>query len=101
MHSKEEQYEDAYDPHRRRGIDRRHLVRRRATNTAPKSGAMSSSSSMGAQQQATGAGQFCIESTPGGALNCKYASLADCQKDAKGRPEMFADPNSGTTGSKQ
>ena len=72
------------------------------SNPAPKSGAMGSSSgsSMGSQQ-ATGAGRFCIESAPGGALNCKYASLADCQKDAKGGQKCSPNPNSGTTGSKQ
>jgi len=70
------------------------------TSTAPKSGAMGSSSTMGAQQ-ATGSGKFCIEGAPGGALNCKYASLADCQKDAKSGQKCSPNPNSGTTGSKQ
>ena len=71
------------------------------TSTTPKSGAMGSGSSMGAQQQATGSGKFCLESAPGGALNCKYASLADCQKDAKSGLKCSPNPNSGTTGSKQ
>jgi hypothetical protein len=71
------------------------------TSTAPKSGAMGSSSSMGAQQQATGSGKFCLEGAPGGALNCKYASITDCQKDAKDGQKCSANPNSGTTGSKQ
>ena len=70
------------------------------TSTAPKSGAMGSSSTMGAQQ-ATGSGKFCIEGAPGGALNCKYASLADCQKDAKSGQKCSPNPNSGTTGSNQ
>jgi len=73
------------------------------TSTTPKSGAMgssSSSSSMGAQKQATGTGKFCIEGSAGGALNCKYASLADCQKDATANQKCSPNPNSGTTGSK-
>ena len=70
------------------------------TSTVPKSGAMGSRSTMGVQQQAIGTGRFCIEGAPGGALNCKYASLADCQKDAMGGQKCSANPNSGTTGSK-
>ncbi len=30
-----------------------------------------------------GTGAFCVESSPGGQLNCKYASLDACQKDPK------------------
>ena len=71
------------------------------TSPAPKSGAMGSSSSMRAQQQVAGSGKFCLEQTPGGALQCNYASLELCQKDAKGSQKCSANPNSGTTGSKQ
>lgn len=71
--------------------------------TTPKSGAMgssSSSSSMG-RQAATGSGKFCIETSAGGSLNCKYANLAACQKDAKAQNLNCApNPNSGTTGAK-
>ena len=71
------------------------------TSTTPKSGAMGSSSSMGAQQ-ATGSGKFCIENSPGGALNCKYTTMAACEKDAKAQGQnCAANPTSGTTGSKQ
>ena len=75
-----------------------------AQTTTPKSGAMgssSSSSSMGTQQQASGSGKFCIETSAGGSLNCKYASLAACQKDAKAQNlNCSPNPNSGTTGAK-
>ena len=74
-----------------------------AQTTTPKSGAMgssSTSSSMG-QQAATGSGKFCIETSAGGSLNCKYANLAACQKDAKAQNLNCApNPNSGTTGAK-
>ena len=78
-----------------------------AQTTTPKSGAnsaamgsSSSSSSMG-RQAATGSGKFCVETSPGGSLNCKYASLAACQKDAKAQNlNCSPNPNSGTTGAK-
>ena len=74
-----------------------------AQTTTPKSGAMgssSTSSSMG-QQAATGSGKFCIETSAGGSLNCKYASLAACQKDAKAQNlNCSPNPKSSTTGAK-
>ena len=74
-----------------------------AQTTTPKSGAMgssSSSSSMG-RQAATGSGKFCIETSAGGSLNCKYASLSACQKDAKAQNlNCSPNPNSATTGAK-
>ena len=74
-----------------------------AQTTTPKSGAMappSSSSSMG-QQAATGSGKFCIETSAGGSLNCKYASLAACEKDAKTQNlNCSPNPKSSTTGAK-
>lgn len=66
------------------------------------SGTAGTSGAAGSSQQATGSGRYCIEATPGGALNCKYASLSACQKDAKAQNQNCApNPNSGTTGSKQ
>ena len=53
----------------------------------------------GSSAQVTGTGKFCIKG-PTGALNCQYASLADCQKAATGSQSCSANPNSGTTGSK-
>jgi hypothetical protein len=64
------------------------------TSSMGKSDAMGSSST-----QATGTGKFCIKGATG-ALNCQYASLADCQKAATGSQSCSANPNSGTTGSK-
>jgi hypothetical protein len=56
----------------------------------------------GMQPQATGTGAFCIAASTGGALNCKYASLAACEKDAKPQNlNCSPNPKKGTTGSKQ
>ncbi|MBI5910690.1 MAG: hypothetical protein HY848_12150 [Betaproteobacteria bacterium] len=74
---------------------------------APPSGSSTSSpgasgAAPGAAQQATGSGQFCIEAAPGGALNCKYASMAACEKDAKAQNQKCApNPKASTTGSGQ
>ena len=78
-----------------------------AQTTTPKSGASSgamgspsSSSSIG-QQAATGSGKFCIETSAGGSLNCKYASLSACEKDAKTQNlNCSPNPKSSTTGAK-
>ena len=78
-----------------------------AQTTTPKSGAnsgamgsSSSRSSMG-RQAATGSGKFCIETSAGGSLNCKYASLSACQKDAQAQNlNCSPNPNSATTGAK-
>lgn len=52
--------------------------------------------------QTTGNAAFCIATTPGGALNCKYASLAACEKDAKPQNlNCSPNPKKSTTGSKQ
>ena len=52
--------------------------------------------------QATGTGAFCIATSPGGSLNCKYASLAACEKDAKPQNlNCSPNPKKSTTGSKQ
>ena len=58
------------------------------------------SGSSGSSQQASGSGKYCLETTPGGALDCKYASVSACQRDAKGGQNCAPNPNSGTTGSK-
>lgn len=52
--------------------------------------------------QTTGNAAFCIATSPGGALNCKYASLAACEKDAKAQNlNCSPNPKKSTTGSKQ
>lgn len=46
-----------------------------------------------------GKSKFCIETSPGGALNCKYASMTACQRAGKaGNKQCFANPKMGTTG---
>jgi hypothetical protein len=66
-------------------------------------GKTSPSTSGGMQApQATGSGAFCIATSPGGSLNCKYASLAACEKDAKPQNlNCSPNPKKSTTGSKQ
>ena len=66
-------------------------------------GTMGSPSSGGSMQksQTTGNAAFCISSSSG-SLNCKYASMAACEKDAKAQNlNCSPNPNKGTTGSKQ
>jgi len=66
------------------------------------SGSMGGGATQGGQQQAIGNSPFCINSSASGALNCKYASLAACEKDAKAQNlNCSPNPNRGTTGSKQ
>ena len=61
-----------------------------------------SSGSMQKAPQTTGSAAFCISTSTSGALNCKYASLAACEKDAKPQNlNCSPNPNRGTTGSKQ
>jgi len=63
-------------------------------------GSPSSSSSM-QKQQTVGTSPFCINMSASGGLNCKYASLAACEKDAKPQNlNCSPNPNKGTTGSK-
>ena len=75
-----------------------------AAQTSPGSSPPSKSNdSMGApqQQKVTGTGKYCIEQSPGGALNCRYASLTSCQKAAKsGDQQCMPNPKSSTTGAK-
>ena len=55
-----------------------------------------------APAKATGNAAFCITQSVGGALNCKYASMAACEKDAKPQNmQCSPNPNKSTTGSKQ
>ena len=62
----------------------------------------SSSGSSGGPAVATGNSPFCINQSSSGALNCKYTSLAACEKDAKPQNlNCSPNPNKGTTGSKQ
>jgi hypothetical protein len=69
-----------------------------AQNTMGQTG----SSSGGMQPQTTGNAAFCIATSPGGPLNCKYASLAACEKDAKPQNlNCSPNPKKSTTGSKQ
>jgi hypothetical protein len=53
------------------------------------------------QQKALGSGQYCLKTSSSSALNCKYASMTACQKDAKTqRGSCRSNPTVGTTGSK-
>lgn len=48
-----------------------------------------------------GMAAFCINTSANGALNCKYASMAACEKDAKPQNlNCSPNPNMGTTGAK-
>ncbi len=59
-------------------------------------------SKSGSAPQATGNAAFCINTSASGALNCKYASMAACEKDAKPQNlNCSPNPNKNTTGSKQ
>jgi exo-beta-1,3-glucanase (GH17 family) len=53
-------------------------------------------------KQAAGSGKFCIEVSKGsGSVQCKYASMTACEKDAQAQGlQCSPNPNSGTTGSK-
>jgi len=67
-------------------------------------GTMGSPSTGGSMQKAQTVGNspFCISTSASGALNCKYASMAACEKDAKPQNlNCSPNPNKGTTGSKQ
>lgn len=71
-------------------------------STSPKSGVSGTAGSSSSPQAATGSGQFCIETSKGGGMNCKYASMAACEKDAKAQNlNCSPNPNKSTTGSKQ
>ncbi len=63
----------------------------------------SQSSSMGQGPNAQGSAKFCITmSASNPSLNCKYASMAACEKDAKAQNlQCQPNPKSSTTGQKQ
>jgi hypothetical protein len=54
----------------------------------------------GMAQKVTGTSKFCLETSPGGALNCKFASMDACQKAGKGSSQCVPNPKMGTTGSR-
>jgi len=60
-----------------------------------------SSSGMSKSANAAGSGKFCIETSKGGSLQCKYASITACEKDAQPQGLRCApNPKTGTTGAK-
>lgn len=60
-----------------------------------------SGSSMNKSANATGSGKFCIETSKGGSLQCKYASITACEKDAQAQGlRCSPNPKTGTTGAK-
>ena len=62
----------------------------------------SSPSAGGAAPQTIGNAAFCINTSASGSLNCKYASMAACEKDAKPQNlNCSPNPKKSTTGSKQ
>jgi hypothetical protein len=71
-------------------------------SVAQAQGTMGSPSGSMQKAQTVGNSAFCINMSGGGGLNCKYASMAACEKDAK--PQNLScspNPNKSTTGSKQ
>jgi hypothetical protein len=65
-------------------------------------GTMGSPSSSSMQKsQTVGNSPFCINTSASGGLNCKYASMAACEKDAKPQNlNCSPNPNKSTTGAK-
>jgi hypothetical protein len=73
-------------------------------SVAQAQGTMGSPPAGGAMQksQTVGNSPFCINMSASGGLNCKYASMAACEKDAKPQNlNCSPNPNKGTTGSRQ
>ena len=73
--------------------------------TSTQSGAQSGGSAMqsgGANKgRVAGTDKFCIETSKGGGLDCKFASMALCEKEAQPRNVSCSpNPTMGTTGSK-
>ncbi len=63
---------------------------------------MSPSPSQSAPPKATGNSPVCINVSASGGLNCKYQTMAACEKDAKAQNlNCSPNPNKTTTGSKQ
>jgi len=70
---------------------------------APAGASNSATSSMNKgsmTQKVTGKSKFCLETSPGGALNCKFASMEACQKAGKASSQCVPNPKMGTTGSR-
>jgi hypothetical protein len=62
----------------------------------------SSPSSQSGPAKVTGNAAFCITTSDSGALNCKYQTMASCEKDAKSQNlNCSPNPSKSTTGSKQ
>jgi hypothetical protein len=73
-----------------------------STQSGSQSGGSAMQSGPAKNTRAAGTGKFCVETTKGGGLDCKYADLAACNKDAQPQNlKCSANPNMGTTGSKQ
>jgi hypothetical protein len=71
-------------------------------SVAQAQGTMGAPSGSMQKSQTVGNSAFCINMSGGGGMNCKYASMAACEKDAK--PQNLScspNPNKSTTGSKQ
>ncbi len=70
------------------------LAQAQGTMGSPPSSSMQKS-------QTIGNSPFCINTSASGGLNCKYASMAACEKDAKPQNlNCSPNPNKSTTGAK-
>jgi hypothetical protein len=72
------------------------------TNGAAKSGSTAMQPGGSKSRVATGTGKFCVQiSKSSGSLNCKFASMDACEKEAQAQGlQCQPNPNSGTTGAK-
>jgi hypothetical protein len=80
-------------------------INKGSLSTKPSGSESQSTAHMGsakmANRRTTGHSKFCVETSPGGSLNCKFASMKACEK--AGQPNNLncvVNPNVGTTGSK-
>ena len=76
-----------------------------STAAGSQSGSENGSTAMqpgGMKGRVAGTGKFCIQvAKSGGGIECSYATLEACTKDAQARGlQCSPNPNSGTTGSK-
>lgn len=76
-----------------------------SSRAGAQSGSQSTSSTMqttGAKDTVVGTGKFCVQiSTSGGGIECKFASLEACTKEAQPRGlQCSPNPKMATTGSK-
>ena len=73
-----------------------------SVSLAQAQGTMGTSSPGATAPQTIGNAAFCINTSASGSLNCKYASMAACEKDAKPQNlNCSPNPKKSTTGSKQ